>query len=89
MYETYEIFALLTGTVIAMFLLFFRKAIAEEPLSRWLILSFSFFFLSRFFTVVEGMVLESFFNLLEHLSYLAFTLALLRWVLKNTTEFQS
>ncbi len=89
MYETYEMFTLLTGVAIVLFLPFFRKAIAKEPFSKYLLASFSFFILSRFFTVIEGLFLENLFNHLEHLSYLAFSLALFQWVVKHTREARS
>lgn len=86
MYETYEIFTLLTGVAIVLFIPFFRKAIAREPFSKWLLASFFFFILSRFFTVIEGLFLENLFNHLEHLCYLAFSLALFKWVVKHKRE---
>ena len=89
MYETYEMFTLLTGVVIVLFIPLFRKAIAREPFSKYLLASFFFFILSRVFTVIEGLFLENLFNHLEHLCYLAFSLFLLKWVVKHTREARS
>lgn len=89
MYETFELFTLLTGVAIVLLIPLFRKAIAQEPFSRSLLAGFFFFILSRFFTVFEGLFLENLFNHLEHLCYLAFSLALFQWVLKRKREARS
>lgn len=69
MFQESEIIALVVALV-GVFLLIFVFARRDVPQLRHFYAAFFAIAAASFFTVVEGVMWENFFNLLEHLSYM-------------------
>jgi hypothetical protein len=64
------------------------------PGLRIFIISFIFFTMGWFFTVIEGIIFEEVFNLIEHICYISSSIAIFIWTLilfkkRGSNEFNS
>ncbi|HRU14462.1 MAG TPA: hypothetical protein P5017_01925 [Anaerohalosphaeraceae bacterium] len=74
-----EVITLLITVGVGFFLLANRKTIRTLPFHRILMISYSFYLASLFFTVLEGFIWETVLNYLEHISMVAFSCAFFWW----------
>ncbi|MBY9005816.1 MAG: hypothetical protein KGD63_03575 [Candidatus Lokiarchaeota archaeon] len=77
-----EIIVAIIGIGIFVFLVINYSKISKIPESKILISVFFIFLLGWIFTVIESLVLESLFNLIEHFCYIIGSFLLLFWVFK-------
>lgn len=75
-----EIISCILTVGVSLFVLVNRRAVSQIPGSRLLLLGLVFLLLSNFFTMLEGVMLERTFNLLEHLGNAASLVCLARWM---------
>ena len=74
-----ELFVLCLGTMVLIFLFFYRTQVTRLPASSWLFASFFAVWIAWFATVMEHVTWPLFFNVLEHLGYAANGVLLLVW----------
>jgi hypothetical protein len=79
MVQQNELITFLVGFGVALFLWLNRRRIVQIPGSTWLLLSYATLFAGWTFTLVEGFVLPDLMNALEHMCYLASSVAAAGW----------
>ena len=79
MIQQNEVLTLLVGMGVAFFIWFNRHRIIQIPGSSWLLFSFSALLTGWTITLVEGFVLPDLMNALEHICYMASSIAAAVW----------
>ena len=79
MMQQNELITFLIGAGTAAFIWLNRRRIAQIPGSNWLLLSYSALFAGWTITLVEGFVLPDLMNALEHMCYMASSVAAAGW----------
>ena len=79
MLQENEVISCILTVGVVLFVLVNYRSVVRIPRSNLLLSALLFFLLSNFFTVCEGLWLEAFFNLLEHLSYMMALVLLAVW----------
>jgi Ca2+/Na+ antiporter len=74
-----EVITLLITAGVGFFFAANRKTIRTLPFHRTLMISYSFYLASLFFTVLEGFIWETVLNYLEHISMVAFSCTFFWW----------
>ena len=72
--------------IVLLFYLFIRKRLTNFPHRIYFELSLFSFFWSKILTIVEDFFWNEFFNILEHLCLLLFTIFLTIWIIKMNFE---
>ena len=80
MIQENEIVSLLLCIGVFFFILINRSQIKQLPSSGLFVSGFYIFMFSRIFTVLEGLFLGVFFNIVEHACYIISSALLLIWV---------
>ena len=80
MIQQNEIVSLLLCMGVLFFILINRSQITRLPSSGIFVFGFYIFTLGRIFTILEGVFLEDFLNLLEHACYTISSVLLLIWI---------
>lgn len=79
MIQQNEMITFLVGSGVALFIWLNRRRIVQIPGSTWLLLSYSTLFAGWTITLVEGFVLPDLMNTLEHMCYMASSMAAAGW----------
>jgi hypothetical protein len=79
MIQQNEMITFLVGFGVALFIWLNRRRIVQIPGSTWLFLSYSALFAGWTITLVEGFVLPDLMNALEHICYMASSVAAAGW----------
>ncbi|MDF1526128.1 MAG: hypothetical protein RRA15_05195 [bacterium] len=79
MIQQSELITFLIGAGTATFIYLNRRRIANIPGSNWILLAYSALFAGWTITIVEGFVLPDFMNALEHVCYMASSMAAAGW----------
>ena len=79
MVQQNELITFLVGFGVALFIWLNRRRIVQIPGSTWLLLSYSALFAGWTITLVEGFVLPDLMNALEHMCYMASSVAAAGW----------
>lgn len=74
-----ELFVLTLGTVVLIFIGFYRVQFGRLPASYWLFAAFFSIWIAWAATVLEHFAYPTFFNVVEHLGYAANAALLLLW----------
>lgn len=72
------IFILCFGALLFVFINYGK--LKSLPALRIFIISFILFTFGWFFTVIEGVIFEDFFNLIEHLCYILSSIMMIIWI---------
>jgi hypothetical protein len=83
-----ELFVLSLGTVVLIFIGFYRAQFGRLPAASWLFAAFISIWIAWVATVLEHVAFPVFFNLVEHLGYMANAVLLLSWcwmAMRSTT----
>jgi hypothetical protein len=72
--------------IVLVFYIFSRKRLSNFPHRKYFELSLASYICSKIFTIVEDIVWEEFFNILEHLCLLIFSIFLTLWIIKMTFQ---
>jgi hypothetical protein len=87
MIQQNEMITFLVGSGVSLFIWFNRRRVVQIPGSTWLLLSYATLFAGWTITLVEGFVLPDLMNALEHMCYMASSVAAAGWcwvvLLKN------
>ncbi|MCJ7499416.1 hypothetical protein MUP29_04105 [bacterium] len=79
MIQQNELITFLVGFGVALFVWLNRRRIAQIPGSTWLLFSYSALLAGWTITIIEGFVLPDLMNALEHLCYMASSVAAAGW----------
>ncbi len=82
--EPIELISLISCIAVLGFVIWNRSMLARIPNSISLILSFLFFLIACFMTVIETFLFSDIANLIEHLSYLACSISFLAWYYRTS-----
>lgn len=74
-----ELFVLCLGTLVMIFIGFYRAQFGRLPAVSWLLAAFAALWVAWFATVLEHLVLPVFFNVIEHIGYAANAVLLVVW----------
>ena len=74
-----ELITFLVGAGVALFVWLNRRRIAQIPGSTWLLISYSTMLTGWTLTIIEGFILPDLMNALEHVCYMASSLAAAGW----------
>ena len=81
MIQENELLTFLLCLVTLAFVFLINKRIIIIPRFKIFIVAFVFLSFGWFFTVIEGIILGDFFNLIEHVSYLISAVSFLIWII--------
>lgn len=84
MFHENEVVMLLISSGVAVFVFFNWQKFTRLIDWKLLFIAFLFFLAGCFFTVIEGSMLENFFNYLEHACYLGNAVCLIIWCYRIT-----
>ncbi len=79
MFEDVELITLISGLGVFLFIIIDRRMFTLLPNSRLLVASYGLFLVGWVATVVESAIFPNVFNLIEHATYAAGSIALLIW----------
>lgn len=74
-----ELFVLLLGTLVLVFVVIYRARLKRLPKAGWLFCAFAAVWVAWIATVVEHLFFSTFFNVIEHIGYALNGVLLLVW----------
>ncbi|MFO8062169.1 MAG: hypothetical protein R6U31_04505 [bacterium] len=84
MIEESEILSIIIYLLIILIILLYRKRFSLLKYKGVLLSAVIIFFIANIFTIMEGFVWETYFNILEHFFYMAGAVTLLVWLIMRT-----